>query len=176
MRRLPPQVSPFATTIMLLVAIALVTSMVVVLRRNQDLRSAASTASDRVINSPLLPRNHWQTYGGSVWSMGYPEDWQIVPTPIGGIDFVDPFTNTTYLTEVEPTRPLADLLADYSTGFGITKSEFLFAGYPATKFTSLENGQQDYFISYKDRVIMLSTQYPDDQNVGIMLVTFQFLN
>lgn len=158
---------------MLIFAIALVVSMIVVLRRGQDLRSTASTAADRAISSPLLPIAHWKTYIGSVWSMGYPEDWQLIPSK-DGLSFIDPFTNISYLTISEVASTLAEV-ATYYQDNGSTKSEFLFAGYPANKFT-LPSGEQDYFVAYKDRIIKIITQYPDDQKVGIMLVTFQFLN
>jgi hypothetical protein len=168
-------VSPLATAIIVLVAISLVVSVGLVFRREQSLRSLQSTASDRVVRSPLLPDEGWKTYDAAVWSMGYPDDWQIYQSADGVLSLVDPFTNTTYLSIVEPTRPLAALLSDFSTDLGVIKNEFLFAGYPATKFTSL-NGQQDYFVAYNDRVIMLSTQYPNHQEVGIMLITFQFID
>ncbi len=159
---------------MLVLAAALVASLFIVLYRNQDLRSAASTAAERVVNSPLLPEAHWKTFSGSVWSMGYPEDWQVSTVP-GGLAFTDPFTVTTYLTVGETSLSLKDITASYTSTSGVTKSEFLFAGYPATKFT-LPSGQQDYYIAHNQEIFTISTQYPDDQNVGIMLVTFQFLN
>lgn len=159
---------------MLVLASALVASLAIVLYRQQDLRSAASTAADRVVKSPLLPEEHWKTFSGSTWSMGYPDDWQITTVP-GGLSFSDPFTNTTYLTVGETSLPLKDITSSYSTLLSTAKSEFLFAGYPATKFT-LPSGQQDYYITHGDQIVTISTQYPDDQKVGIMLVTFQFLN
>jgi len=174
MRRLPPQVSPVLTAVMLLLAAGLVVTSFIVLRRNQDLRSAASTASDRVISSPLLPRNHWKTYGGSVWSMGYPEDWQITPSK-DGLSFIDPFTETSYLTVSELDSSLEDVAAIYQAQADVTKNEFLFAGYSANKYT-LPSGEQAYFVAYKDRTIKLSTLYPEQKEVGIMLVTFQFIN
>ncbi len=163
---------------MLLVALGLVLTLVLVLHRSQDLRALQSVAGERVLRSPLLPESGWKTYGGTIWSMGYPDDWQTVATPTAGsagVSFVDPFTNTTYLTVGETTQTLDQVDATYSALPGITKSTFLFAGYPATKFT-LVSGQQDYFISYNNRIFTLSTEHPDQQEVGIMLVTFQFLN
>lgn len=173
MRRTPPPVSPLATIIMTLLAIVLVVLMIIVLRRGQDLRSVATTAADRAISSSLLPVAHWKTYVGSVWSMGYPEDWQLIPSK-EGLSFVDPYTATSYLTVSEVDSTLAEVAIYYQDN-GSTKSEFLFAGYPANKFT-LPSGEQDYFVAYKDRIIKIITEYPDDQKVGIMLVTFQFLN
>ncbi len=149
-------------------AVGVVTLLAFTLRRD----SVAVDANDRAVESALLPDN-WSTYTADVWSIGYPNDWEIEGRPtewefhpsviqeLGTYMFVRKLTRT--LTQIEATKVGQS---------DVTRSEFLFAGYPTVKFSV--NGGDEYYISYNDDLYLILTDHPTMNEVGIMLATFRF--
>lgn len=172
MRRHLRQLPASITIVTLVVAVALVAALLLVLRRDQGVRAQQERASDRVLRSALLPEDGWVTYGADVWSMGYPSDWTIAPID-GGVAVVDD-DGATYLTVAEEARALGAIDAAFAEDGSVTKSEFLFASYPTVKYSHL-NGRHEYYIAYNDKVFSIVTEESDEEEVGIMLATFQFL-
>lgn len=170
MRRLR-QLSASVTIITLVATLVFVLALFVSLRRDQGVRARQETAADRVFRSALLPDEGWLTYGADVWSIGYPEEFAVLQEQAGIAIIED---EEIYLTVAEETRAVDDIVALYEADVSMTKSEFLFAGYPATKFTH-RNGREEYFVAYNDRLFAISSDFPTEGEVGIMLATFQFL-
>lgn len=149
--------------ITVLLAIALGVTLAVVLRR--DVLSG-DTAAQRAVRSALLPDN-WKTYDAQVWSMGYPEDWDVVTTAEGFTwrpAYADEGDNYLSVDVVDGYTP-TDALEETST--------FLFAGYETIKYTYPT--YTVYVVDYTDATYRISTEFPDEPEVGIMLATFQFL-
>lgn len=172
MRRNIQQLPGSVVAVTTLVAVALVVSLGLVLRREQGLRADQENASDRVLRSALLPDDGWATYGGEEWSMGYPEDWQLTILDTG-VSVADEDGNT-YLTAIEETRAMGEIETVYANDASVTRSEFLFASYPTVKFAHL-GGREEYYIAYNNQVFSILTDQSDEEEVGIMLATFQFL-
>ncbi|MBI1907951.1 hypothetical protein HYS28_00855 [Candidatus Uhrbacteria bacterium] len=156
----------------LVVAVVFVTVLLVVLRRDQGARARSETASDRVFRSALLPDEGWVTYGADVWSMGYPAAWSVAALD-DGVAIVDD-DGETQLTVREESRALGTIDATFDGDGSVTKSEFLFAAYPTIKYAHL-SGREEYYVSYNDRVFAIVTDDAADEEIGIMLATFQFL-
>lgn len=171
--RYPRRPSFSLTLTVVIVALALVVALLFVLRRDQGIRARQETASDRVFRSALLPDEGWITYGADVWSFGYPNDWT-VQQDADGITVIHPSTNEIYLTISEETRTVGAMSMMYQSDASVTKSEFLFAGYPATKFTH-RNGREEYYVEYNARLFAITTDIPTEVEVGIMLATFRFV-
>ncbi len=178
MRHLRP-LSAKLTCAALLGAVALSAVLFLALRRDQTLATRQETASDRVLRSPLLPDDGWRTYGSDVWSVGYPDHWTVKQIQESGgskIVFTPPderlARGEVYFAFQEDLRTQQEIETAYAV-IGMTKSEFLFAGYPALKYAS-NSGREEYFLFYNDRVFYIVTDYPKEEDVGIMLATFQF--
>ncbi len=118
----------------------------------------------------------WQTYRNEVWSIDYPSDWSAYERTGDGATGFAPTADAeeiTYLIVLEYdmtyTAALRASEDDAYRETGVT-----IANYEATKF-ELGSGRHEYVINYKDRVVVLATDVPDNDAVGIMLASFGFL-
>lgn len=129
------------------------------------------SAADRAFRSALLP-DDWKTYTGGVWSVGYPGDWE-VETVTGGVAMYPEGEDAAdYYFEIIAADAYT-IGSEAFAGEADETSEFLFAGYPAIKYTV--NGDVYYYVQYGTRAYVITTRHEDDPQVGIMLATFQFI-
>lgn len=161
------------------VAGALVSVLVVTLRRE----STFNEATERVLQSSLLP-DDWSTYGADVWSVGYPNTWEIDSDLLGAdaalvmqrLHFypIDADEGDVYFQVEKEALTLEEVATAFSEKAGVTRSEFRFAGYPAVKFSTYR--RDEYYISYGDGLYRIVTDYPKSDEIGIMLATFKFID
>lgn len=161
----------------IVLAVGIVTLLAFTLRRD----SAVDDATERAQTSSYLPDN-WSTYGADVWSVGYPNDWEITVTredqdgneinPYWNFTPVDGEEGKHYLFVRKETVTLDEVEASLRGQPGMTRSEFRFASYPAVKFST--NGRDEYYVSYNDDLYLIWTDYASMNEVSIMLATFRF--
>lgn len=173
-----PQLPTWMTVAAVVLALGIVVLLAFTLRRE----STADDANERVAESLLLPDN-WSTYGADVWSVGYPNDWKITVTRVDAEgNAMEPYWNfgptdaddgSDYIfVRKETALTLDEVEASFRGVPGMTRSEFRFAGYPAVKFSTYQGDK--YYISYNDDLYIIATDFPNDNDVGIMLATFKF--
>lgn len=175
-RNLPP-LPAWMTFGAIVLAVGIVTLLAFTLRRD----SVADDANDRVQTSALLPDN-WSTYGADVWSVGYPNEWQITRTdgdPAAGFEEQDSVAfspaapdGTDYLRVQKELQTLEDIEASFAAMPSVTRSEFRFASYPAVKFSTSQ--RDEYYVSYNEDLYHIATDHPSLNEVSMMLVTFRF--
>lgn len=156
--------------------------LVVLLAFTLRQESTFDEATERVYQSSLLPDN-WSTYGADVWSVGYPNTWEIDsellgtggPTTTRALHFHpnDAEEGEEYLYVERESRTSEEIATVFAETPGVTMSEFRFAGYPAVKYSTYK--RDEYYISYEDDIYRIATDYPKMDEVGIMLATFKFV-
>ncbi len=124
--------------------------------------------------SALLP-NEWETYrSGSMWSVGYPKDFDVdIQSDNHSVAFrpsIDPGAKIYFSVRQESTSLDAYTIARKAEGYRAPEYVTI-ANYPAAKYT-VGNGHIDYVISYHNSVIVVSSDDFDDETIAIMLVTF----
>lgn len=175
-RQLQP-IPLWMTVAALVAAVLLVVSLMLTLREE----TTFDDAGERAQQSSILP-DDWSTYGADVWSIGYPNDWEIDsdrlgtggPTTTLSLHFHPANAAEGEFVRVEvEARTLADIEEAFDAVPGVTRSEFRFAGYPAVKFST--SRRDEYFVSYNDVLYRIVTDFPRKDEVGIILATFKFI-
>lgn len=159
-------------------AVGIVTLLAFTLRRD----SVADDANDRVQTSALLPDN-WSTYGAEVWSVGYPNAWEIDSELLGTggmttaraisfhpADITD--VDGDFVRVEKEFRALENIEESFAAMPSVTRSEFRFASYPAVKFSTSQ--RDEYYVSYNEDLYRITTDHPSLNEVSMMLVTFRF--
>lgn len=157
---------------MTLVALGAAGSLVLLLAFTLRRESTFDDANTRVYESSLLP-DDWSTYGADVWSVGYPDDWSIARNGDAVVFAPEDADDGDYLYVEKAPDTLETYENAYSEVAGMTRSEFRFAGYPAVKYSTYR--RDVYFISYNEDLYIVSTDHPKDNEIGIMLATFEFI-
>ncbi len=124
--------------------------------------------------SALLPAA-WKTYrSGNVWSVGYPQYFDItVEESDHSVTFqpsIDPGTKMYFRVQQQSLSLDAYTIARKAEGYRVPEYVTI-ANYPAAKYT-VGNGHIDYVISYHDGVVIVSSDDFADETLAIMLVTF----
>jgi hypothetical protein len=124
------------------------------------------------LESALLPVN-WKTYHADTWSVGYPADYEVHERSDGAVWFEPTAANakkTYFLVREEITTLSALKIARHNEGYP-DPIDLEVANYPATKYT-IGVGRVEYFILYKDRLIEIFSDAPNDETIAIMFATF----
>ncbi len=175
-RRLQP-LPLWVTLVALGAAVGLVAFLALTLRQE----SMFDDATERALQSSLLP-DEWSTYGADVWSIGYPNTWGIDRELLGTDGSLTTYSlhfhpvdgdEGDYLRIEEEARALEEIEVAFAETSGVTRSEFRFAGYPAVKFSTYR--RDEYFVSYEDTLYRIATDYPKNDEIGIMLATIKFI-
>ncbi len=166
-----------------IVAVAGAAGLVVFLSFSLRQESPKNTQDGGAWTSSLLP-DGWLTYMGDVWTMGYPADWSVQHLTeesdgkvTSGSVFFQPVAGvgSDYVTIGQERVSLSDITLRYQDVQPTpTRDAFLFAGYPAVKYTFTD--RVEYYISYNKALIRILTTHPDNAEVDIMLATFEFTN
>lgn len=123
-----------------------------------------------------LAPNDWQLASGDVWSIAYPSDWLAAKRDgDGAYTFRTPSDPTnSRLVVLESLETFVAVKNKYTTdGLAFRSTDITFANYEAVKY-DYGSGRTDYVIHYVDRTVIIATEYPDDDDIGIMLATFAF--
>ena len=82
---------------------------------------------------------------------------------------------TTYFSVKESSATYVATQREYDERLGAYQSTgVVIANYAATRY-DFGSGRVDYVIDYPDRVVVLSSDVPTNDDVGIMMATFVFL-
>lgn len=133
----------------------------------------AAESSNHV--SALAPSG-WQLAESEVWSIAYPGDWLAVKREgDGAMSFrkpSDPINSV--LVVLDSTETFVSVKNHYTNdGLVFRATDITFANYEAVKY-DYGSGRTDYVIHYVDRTVIIATEFPNDDDVGIMLATFAF--
>lgn len=125
-----------------------------------------------------LAPGDWLRYSTETWSIAYPDDWTSTEDIAQNRVTFQPSTSdgtTTYFTVTESDLTYVAAKRWYETTSDAYKStDVVIANYIATKY-DFGSGRVDYVIDYPERVVVLSTDVPDNDDVGIVFATFVFL-
>ena len=123
-------------------------------------------------DSALLPSG-WETYETDSWSVGYPRDYEVHERTDGAVWFLPTGGNekkTYFLVTEEQTTLSALKIARAAEGYR-DPVDLEMANYPATKY-DIGLSRVEYFILYKDRLIEIFSDSPEDETIAIMFATF----
>lgn len=124
---------------------------------------------------PLAPAQ-WATYVSDAWTVSYPGDWTATKREEDGAVSFAPQAEALRLTyfivlEYDMTYTAALRVSEDDA---LKSTPVRIANYEATKL-ELGSGRHEYVIDYKDRVVVLATDMPDNDTVGIMMASFGFI-
>lgn len=125
--------------------------------------------------SALAPSD-WQLAEADVWSIAYPSDWSAVQREgDGAYSFRAPdYPTNSRLVILNSIETFVAVKNQYATdGLAFRSTDITFANYEAVKY-DYGSGRTDYVIHYVDRTVIIATEYPNDDDVGIMLAAFAF--
>ncbi len=134
------------------------------------------TATEQAQRASSLAPNDWLRYTTEIWSIAFPPDWQASAESAESVVFAsNNDVEHARLTVVESDESFVAIKKNYETdGLVFRSTEISLANYSAVKF-EYGSGRVDYVIDYPSRVVLLMTDFPDSNEVGIMLATFGFL-
>ncbi|MCR4311742.1 MAG: hypothetical protein NUV56_00495 [Candidatus Uhrbacteria bacterium] len=124
-----------------------------------------------------LAPSDWRAYESDVWSVAYPSDWEVVVREDDGAVSFRPASEadkSTYFLVRTFDQTLVSLKNEYEAGPAYRETDILIANYETTKY-DFGDGHIEYVIDYTDRVVVISTELPNNDDVGIMLATFAFM-
>ncbi|KKW30035.1 MAG: hypothetical protein UY72_C0025G0011 [Candidatus Uhrbacteria bacterium GW2011_GWD2_52_7] len=125
-----------------------------------------------------LAPSDWLRHSTDVWSIAYPSAWEAVVNAGEQTTEFQPSLDdgtTTYFSVKESSATYVATQREYDERLGAYQSTgVVIANYAATRY-DFGSGRVDYVIDYPDRVVVLSSDVPTNDDVGIMMATFVFL-